>query len=881
MWPFRHRSDDDFREEIEAHLAIETDRLIAEGLSPEEARHRARRAFGNATSAQERFYESRRVLWFEELRQDGSYALRALRRSPGFAAVAILTLALGIGANTAIFSVVNAVLLRPLPYHDPGTLVLIEPAELGLTPEWLLPAWRDRARTLSGLIGFTEPRAATLIDRGGPHPIRSTDVTWDFLGFLGVAPVLGRDFTEADAEDGAPAVGILSDDLWRRRFGGQADAIGRTVTVSGVPVTIVGVAPPDFRFPAATARTVGLPVDTQPELLRVAGQRSLHVIGRLRPGATPASASDELLAIFRREGAKEFSASLLDRERLSVASLQDRLVGNLPQRLSLVMGAVVFVLMVGCANVANLLLARASTRHHELAVRSALGAPRGRLARLLLTESVLLALLGSIAALVFAYTTRGVVRALLAERIPHVESVSIDLRVMAFNLALAVVTGVLCGLAALPVARRVDLAAVFTNVTRSVTGRGLMRRALLSVEAAVTFVLVVGAALFAQTLWNLAAEDKGFDADQMLTVRVTPGAPGDIARSERQPGTDFRAQAVYFSEFFGGLRSRLERIPGVVDAGAISLGPLEGTSSGLCCVAVAGRPTPSGEESLTPVGFVTPGYLRTMRIPLVAGRDFTESDRLGTERVAIVNQEFQRRFVPDGAAVGARITDVRGTGQQDFTIVGVARDTPDRSLREGPEPHIILPLAQMPAGFITWTSLTFVLRTEVDPLSLAPAVRQAVWAIDPNIVIADVATMEERVAAGMRVERDSALLFGLFAVAALVMAAIGVYGVAAYSIAQRTREIGIRVALGAARHDVRRLVVSQTLWPTVAGISFGLAAAVVLTRLMTSMVYGVTPLDPATFAGGVIALMTVALAGTWVPARRATQIDPLEALRYE
>jgi predicted permease len=559
-----------------------------------------------------------------------------------------------------------------------------------------------------------------------------------------------------------------------------------------------------------------------------------------------------------------------------VVPLQDRLVGSLPRLLWLVMGAVTFVLLIACANVANLLLARASIRQRELAVRSALGARRGRIARLLLTESVLLALLGSAGALLVAYASRGVARTLLAERIAHVGVVPIDWPVLAFNVALAAITGVGCGLVALPGARRINPTGLFSGGTGAVTSRSLLRRALLSAEAAITFVLVVGAALLVQTLWNLTIAPKGFDSARTLTARVAPGLPRGLDRTDPQAGSR------YFADFFTDLRTRLERIPGVASAGAVSLPPLAGNSSGLIGVTIEGRPSTAAGDTFTPVAFVTPGYLRTLRIRVLAGRDFTEADRLGAERVAIVNEAFRRKFAPDGAILGGRIADLGGKGEALYTIVGVTEDVPDRSLRASPDPLIIAPLAQMPAGFISWGALTFVLRTDdPNPIRLAPEVRRAIWAINPNIVISEVVTMRERVAAGMRVERDSALLFGLFALAALVMAAIGVYGVAAYAIAQRTKEIGVRVALGAARRDVRRLVLGQTLTPTLIGVSVGIGAAVLLTRLVASMVYGVTPLDPWTFAVAVAVLVTVALTGTWMPARRATRIDPIVALRYE
>jgi len=459
----------------------------------------------------------------------------------------------------------------------------------------------------------------------------------------------------------------------------------------------------------------------------------------------------------------------------------------------------------------------------------------------------------------------------LAERLPHIDAIAIDWWVLAFTVAVAAVTGMLCGLSSIPAATRVSLTGVFSGGTPAVTGRSTIRRVLLSTEVAMTFVLVVGAALLVQTLWNLSTRDRGFEADRLLTVRVSPGAPRNLDRTDR------RAPSRYFAAFFSDLRDRLERMPGVVSAGAVSRAPLAGTLTRLVNVVVEGRGDPAGESS-TLIAFVTPGYLRTMRIPVTAGRDFDERDRLGAERVLIVNEAFQRRFAPGGNIVGARITAIA----EGFTVVGLTEDVPDRSLREAPEPLVMAPLAQMPAGNITWQALTFVVRTAGgDPLRLAPAVRREVWAINPDIVISEIATMDERVALTIRTERDSALLFGLFAVAALVMAAIGVYGVAAYAIAQRTKEIGIRIALGAARRDVSRLVVSQTLGPTMIGVAIGVAGAAIATRLVASMVYGVTPLDPMTFGVAVFVLISVALTATWLPARRAARMDPLIALRSQ
>ena len=878
------RFDADLKRELDVHRAMKEDELGSSGSNAEEMHRELGRALGNTTRAR----EDARAVWISPMLEgvwlDCRLALRTLRKNPAFTAVAVVTLALGIGANTAIFSVVNAVLLRPLPYRDPGSLVLVEPRDVGLTPGWMLPAWRERARRVQALAGFNGPRPLTLIVRGVPNVVQATDVTWDFLPFLGVPPAFGRDFAANDGTPGAAGVVIVSHELWQRHFDGDRTVIGSTVTINRTPVTVVGVLPPAFRFPTAgTLPTFGLPADTQPDVLRVwNGRDSLNVIARLTTGTPLPAVRQELLAIFRQASAHEFSTDLLDRMQISVLPLQERLVGDLSRRLWLVMGAVTFVLLVGTVNLAMLVLARASGRQRELAVRSALGARKGRLAQLILTENLIVALLGAAGALLFASLTRGVARVLLADRIPHVAEIPLDWTVVGFTIVVATGVGMLCGLMALPGAC-VKFTGVFSAAaTPSVSGRNFIRRLLLSVETAVTFVLVVGATLLVQTVWNLSRQDTGFDADRLLTVRVNPGIPPEMDRRARfGPDNQFGAVSRYWANFFTDLRSRLEQLPGVTAAGAISLGPLEGVTTGLSNAVVDGRSLfPNDNDSTIAVAFVTPRYLPTMRIPIVAGRDFEAADQLGAPLVAIVNEAFRHRAGSNASLIGARITSE--SGPEAFTIVGVTRDVPDRSLRVSPDPTLLLPIAQMPGVHISWGSLTFVLRTaDPDPLQVAADVRRAIWGINPNIIISGVTTMNARLAVGMRTERDTALLFGLFALGALVMAAVGVYGVAAYAIAQRTKEVGIRLALGATAGDVRRLMVAHTLWPTAIGIVAGVAIASILTRLLTSTVYGVTPLDVPTFAAGAVILLGVALGSTWMPARRATRIDPLVALRTE
>jgi predicted permease len=814
-------------------------------------------------------------MWVDDLRQDTRYAIRTLRRSPGFAAVALLTLTLGIGANTAIFSIVNTVLLRPLPYADPGSLILVEPTSMSLAPDWATTAWRARAKTMSDFAGFNGPRATTLVIGGNPEQADVADITPNFLAFLGVPPALGRTFTSEDSV--SQSVAILSHELWTRRFGADPAILGSTITVGGTPLTIVGVASASFKFPTAGALPAsGLRIDTQPDVLRASTSNSaVNVIGRLAPGVTASAASTELLAIYKQEAAGRFTQRFLDRAQVGVVPLHERLVGDVRQRLWLVMGAVAFVLLVACANVANLLLARASTRQHELALRAALGAGASRLARLLVTESLLLAFLGSIGALVMTYWARGLARATLADRVPHVDSIAIDWWVLSFTLAVAAATGVLCGLASLPSATTFNLATAFkAGTTPALSRRSRVRGALLATEVAMTFVLVVGAALLVQTLWNLHRTDRGFDAARLLTVRVSPGVPSGLDR------TKTGARQSYFSEFFFELTERIGRLPGVDSVAAVSNIPLAGLSVGLGSLSVEGHAPPPIEEGsmASYVTSVTPGYFRTMGTLIQSGRDFTAADRMGSQLVAIVNDAFRRRFAPSGDIVGSRVTwDKRA-----LTIVGVVGDVPDRSLRDEARPLLFTPLAQMAAGPFGWGQLTLAVRSAaLDPRVIAPAVRQEIWSIDRNIVVDELSSMDERVASSIRSERQSALLFGLFALTALLIAAVGVYGVAAYAMAQRTKEIGIRMALGARRGELAQLVLFQTLGSIVVGIGLGLAIGLVATRVLASRLYGVTEMDPATFVGAAVVLVSIALAASYVPARRAMTVDPLVALRSE
>jgi predicted permease len=868
-------SDEEFREEIEAHVVLETDRLIAEGLSPEDAAIAVRRTFGNITRVRERFYESRRLMWLEDLRQDTRFAFRSLRRSPGFMAVALLTLAIGLGANTAIFSVVNAVLLRPLAYSDPDHLILIEHPPLGGSPPWLREAWHARARTLADFAGFEPSSSATVVAGNEPMPVDAARATANFFPLLGVTPALGRTFSDGDAQAGAPAVAVLSHSFWTRRLGGNPGVLGTTITLTDVATTgealvIVGVLHKDFRFPVADpSEHAPLFVRTQPDVILLSRSDAWQqVLGRLSPGSTPLAAAAELSGIFKQTASAHYAASLVERTRLIATPLQDRLVGDTRHRLLLLMAAVGCVLLVVCANVANLLLARVTGRQPEFAIRAALGARTGRLIRMLLTESLLLAASGALAALLLAYWGNGVLRTMLAARASHVETVPIDWWVLAFNTVLAASTGVLSGLASLLAIRSRGFAGGIQGAGRSVTGRNRLRRGLLAAEVAVVFVLVLMAALLSQTLWNLHHSKRGFDGSRLLTAGVMPGMSGTIPELQNLT-----------SVFFDRVIEQIGRVPDVESAAAASTVPFSGPTMGMSGVSVIGRPPVSEAGATVSVAAVTPGYFATMRIRLIAGRDFRRMDLPDRDRVTVVNEAFVRALGSEPPLVGTQIR----FGRSPLTVIGVVEDTPDSSLRQPARPFVYVPLAQTIGSQFVFGRLTILARVarSGDPAGLIPAVREAVWALGHDIVIDEVTTMDERLEAAVRTERDSAILFGLLAAIALLVAVAGVYGVVAYSVSQRTREMGIRIALGARHRQVVGHIVRESAWPVAIGIAMGLAGAAVAARATGSILFQIQPTDPPTYVATALALSLTALTAAWIPARRAAQVDPVTALRAE
>ncbi|HEY0970925.1 MAG TPA: ABC transporter permease [Gemmatimonadales bacterium] len=797
----------------------------------------------------------------EALLQDVRYALRTLRRNIGFTAAAVLTLALGIGANAAIFGIVNGVLLRPLPYAEPDRLVMMWGTypEFGRTstslPDFL--DWREGAASFESMAA-SHGGTYNLTGTGEPEQLTASRVTANFFGTLGVHPVLGRGFLP-DEDRGGDNVAVLSHGLWRRRFGGDPSILGRAIQLSGQPYTVVGVAPEGFRFMDEV--DLWTPTNLDMEVPRRA--EFLTVFGRLRPGVTVERADAELAGVLARL-AREFpqTNATIGSE---VVSMHTDFVGDVRTALLVFSGAVGLVLLIACANVANLLLARATAREREMAVRTAIGAGRGRIVRQLLTESVVIALLGAALGLAIAVAGVALLRGSQAELLPRIQEVRVDGAVVLFALALAVATGILFGLAP---ALRLSRGAVHDSLkegARGATGGAAarIRNALVLSEVALALVLLVGAGLLVRSFERLNQVDLGFDPGSVLTYELLlPSAKFE----------DVEQLPVAYDE----LLERTRAIPGVSAVAVSNNLPMGG--AGYLSFTIEGRtPPPDAFEDIQPFN-VTPGHFSVLRIPLRAGRLIEARDAAGAPPVAVVNEELVRRFLDGRDPIGRRITfgDPSNPETTWMTIVGVVGNVAQEGVTAAPYPQLYRSLHQFP-GRGVFVSM----RTAGDPDAVAGAARRALRALDPELPLTDLMTMEQRVSADLARPRVSVALLGVFAGIALLLAAIGIYGVISYAVAQRTREIGIRMALGASTADVRRLVVRQGMAPALIGIAVGVVGALAVTRVMSSLLYGVSATDPVTFVGVPVVLAVIALAAAYVPARRATLVEPVNALRAE
>jgi putative ABC transport system permease protein len=794
----------------------------------------------------------------ETLLKDIRYGIRSLLKRPAFTSIAVLTLALGIGANTAIFSVLNAVLLRPLPYADAERIVRVDETEerggMGVSPPNLLD-FQQQNHSFENIAGYAGG-SFILTGAGEPLRVQSVNVSHNMFSVLGIKPLLGRSFSEADERHGQDRVALIGYDLWQRRFGGEKGLVGRQITLDGKSYSIVGVMPREFEFPIQTERVeVWVPLSLPEDMSELRGAHYLDVVGRIKPGVSVPQAHADLEVIAQRI-TRQFPK--LVSGKVTTVGLKQDMVGKVQPYLLMLAGAVMLVFLIAAANVTSLLLARAAERQKEIALRTALGASRSRLLRQLLTESLILSLLGGAGGLLLATWGTDFLVAIAPGDLPRLQSAHIDSWVLLFALAISLICGILLGLIPAWRASVPDLHSTLKEgENRSATApRQALRKGLVVTEVTLALVLLCGAGLLIKTLWKLNAVDPGFDPEKVLVAEVV------------LPKTKYPDEARQ-TAFFQQLLERIKSLPDVESAGGTSNLPLSGTNM-VFLASVVGR------AGAFPASFraVSQDYFRTMRIPLLKGRWFDDRDTASSQSVVVINQTMARQIWPGEEPLGKRIK--HGFKEQVAEVVGVIGDVKYAGLDQQTKPEMYAPFSQRP-----WPFMRIVVRTKSDPMNLATAIRAEAQAIDKDQPIDKLTTMSSVVRASIATRRFYMQLLGTFAALAFILAAVGIYGIVSYSVAQRTREIGIRMALGAKQSDVLRLVLAEGFRLAVLGVVLGLAGAFAATRVLTSLLFEVKPTDPMTFIGLSILLAAVALLACYIPARRATKVDPLVALRYE
>jgi putative ABC transport system permease protein len=808
------------------------------------------------------------------LLQDLRFGVRRLRSRPGFTAIAVLTLALGIGANAAIFSLIRGILLEPLPYAEADRLVMVWKPGRESDQTWLSRReWVEYSRSTRSfeqLAGYTDANA-NLTEGAEPERVRSAFVTGNTFDALGVGAVRGRAFTPEDDRPGQTDIVLLGYNLWQRRFAGSPDVVGKVIRVNGTARTVVGVMPSDFRLPLdyreEQPTELWLPAGIDPANAGDFGDREYFLFGRLRAGVTAGAATADLHSVLREWEQKGYVDNKDGRLRRDALPLQELLTGNVKPALLVLFGAVGFILLIACANVTNLLLARADARRRDVATQAALGASRSRIVRQLLTESGVLALLGAALGIVLAFVGLRAALALTPVNVIRMRGVSLDLVVLVFSALLALGATVLAGLAPALQLARVDLGSAMSVGGRSgaVTLRKGLRRALVLAETALSVVLVIGAGLLLRSFVELRRIDLGFSPENILTLRI--GLP---ATEYREP-----ARAV---GFYQELLQRVEALSGVRSAAGVRLLPLTGTI-GDWSIMIENQPRPPGSNPNGDWQIVTPRYFETMGVELVRGRFLTDADGANAPPVVLIDENMAKRYWPGEDALGKRFH--LGTRNQPWmTIVGITRPVRHNAVVEEPRTEMFLPHAQFalqtgsaPLG------MTIVVKTTGEPLALLPAVREQVRTLNASLPISEVRTMEQVTAAALAQPRFLTVLLGVFGSLALLLAAIGLYGVISYMAARRTHEIGLRMALGAARGTVIRMVLSEGLLLATAGVACGVTASIWLTRFLAGQLYGVRPLDPLVFASVPLLLIVIASAAAFVPAVRAARTSPLVALR--
>jgi putative ABC transport system permease protein len=867
----RKRMMEELDQDIRDYIERETQDNIERGMSPEEARYAALRKFGNVTRVKEETWKVWSCVWLEELWQDIRFGLRQLRRSPGFTAVAVLTLALGVGANTAIFSVIDAALLRPLPYDQPEQLVNISTLHLNgngmvISPDF--KAWQKQSGVLVALgafgLGFNGySQGANLTGIGEPVRVNVVPITVGFFQMLGVQPIIGRGFIADEEQQDRSHVALVSTAVWRREFGGDRGVLNRIICLDKTPYTIIGVMPAGLLYPPGDL-WVPKVLDASDSLPQSKDWPMLYVIGRLKPGVSLARARADLEVVTRRLDAQFSARRRMARSRwhVEIVPLRQLLAGDAGHPLLILLAAVGFVLLIVCANLANLLLARAAARGREVAVRAALGASQFRLVRQFVAESVLLACFGGALGGMVGVSAERAMRTLVPPELPA--EVSLDLRILVFVIGISACAVILFGLVPALAASRVNVnQALKESGSGAGLGRGTHRlRGLLVVaETAVALVLLTGAGLMARSLLRLTGVDLGFDPHHLLLGEVW--LPVTLVDEPQR-------QANFFHEAL----ERLRTLPGVEDAAATTHYPVSTFNELASGVLVSGGPP---GESGTPISiaYISPDYFQTVGIRLLKGRSFNERDAGNARNVAMLTESAARNAFGGREAVGQEIS-LGGAKGPWRTVVGVVADTRNYTLEREPWSEIFIPYQQQPSLF-----MTFVLRTRDDPMRLAPSMRQAVESVDANEPVGNIRTMDAIVQKFVAPRQFKLILLGSFALLALMLGAMGLYGVISYGVTERAHEIGIRRALGAQRNDVLKLVIGQGFKLALTGVGIGILGALALTRFLSSLLYGVKPTDPLTFVSVSVLLLVVALLAAYLPARRATKVDPMVALRYE
>jgi putative ABC transport system permease protein len=879
--------DDDLIEELAAHLAQAYDDARDTGHSDEDARAQAANVLDEseplraALAARRAPMPQRIAQWSRQepavvpqggwmgtfaFVRDARYALRMLFRSPAFSLIAILTFAVGIGVNTAVFNVVNGVLFRPLPYPSPDqiTMLWLDNRREGIRedntsyPNYV--DWRTQSTSFSQVAAFS-PAAFNLTGAGEPERLRGAMVTANFFEVMQTPPFIGRVFTAHHETPGQDGVVLLSHGLWQRRYGGARDAIGRTMVLNGRAYEIVGVTPPTLEYPEDVE--LWTPLAPADDLRAARGSFWLPVIGRLKPGVTLEQAQAEMTEIALRleeeyPGNRGYG--------VNVVPLHQQLVGDVEQGLLVLLAAVGFVLLIACANLTNLLLGRTAARRKELAIRSALGAARGRLVRQIVTETSVLGLVGAAVGVIFAYWATSFFLAVAGDSIPRQDGIVIDARVLAFALVLAVLASVLAGLIpALQASRRTTVAHLREGAR---AGSGVAsrrtRNVLVAAEVSLAIVLLTGAGLLVRTLMSMQQTDRGFVPANVAMMTVSA------------PAANY-PDAAAVRAFYTRLLERVRALPGVQSA-ATGTGVLQPLVTRSAVFSIEGVPTPPPEDRIEyPMETVSPGYFETVGMAIAHGRGFTDADVVQAPLAVVINETLARSAWPDQDPIGRRLKP--GDDQSNapwMTVVGVIRDAHRAEVTRAIRPELYTAMLQAPPR-----TQTLLIRTVGEPTAIIPAVRRELRAIDPQLPIFGVTTLERELARTLNQPRFQAILFATFAAVALLLAIIGIYGVTSHAVGQRTQEVGIRMALGAARRDVVRLIFMQHLRPALVGLVIGVAGAVILSRFLRSLLYGVSATDPMTLVIVAGTLLAVAAAACWVPARRATRVDPLVALRTD